>query len=81
VACLLILPAHPLDGMVMVPAGDFREMRAQLSAFGKVGVDFMAAPYRISLTVAVPTESPVARGFGSAITTQVLTSNEFTLSP
>ena len=79
VPCFAIAYANPLDGMLRIPAGDVRERPLHLYSWGKVGLDLFASTYRLRLTVATPTESAVARRFGSSITTQVLTTNEFTL--
>jgi hypothetical protein len=79
ISCLAIAYANPLDGMLRIPARNIRDVPLHLYSSGKVGLDLFASSYRLRLMVATPTESPVARSFGSSITTQVLTTNEFTL--
>ncbi len=79
VLCTALGADNPLHLMLMIPAGGVREMPLHLYSWGNVGVDLLASTFRLRLSIATPTDSPVAREWGYTFTTQSLTTNEFTL--
>ena len=79
VVCNALGADNPLDLMLMIPAGGVREMPLHMYSWGNVGIDLLASTYRLRLSIATTTDSPVARRWGYTFTSQSLPTNEFTL--
>lgn len=80
--CPPIAPANSLDGTLMIPAGESREVGAFMSGYGADGLPstIPEGTYRVRFSILAPLGAVFRGKTGIQYRSQILTTNEFDLT-